>query len=125
MLEEILDSPATPVVTFLIGLVVGHWLAVHRDKRKEYNELVAPIRQKIAAETRYTVPHRAVISRDEADAVWARMNLVSRFHFLKACERYWQAQEEQYQDELGQPLYVNPDAVRDAAQYLRKKIPIR
>lgn len=125
MLDDFLRSPALPVMTFLFGLVAGHWLTIHRDRRKEYNELVTPLRQKIGPETRGLVPGRPFISRHDADAIGARMNAFSRHKFIKACERYWQAEKQQYQDELGQPLYRNQDAVRQAVQQLIDKIPLR
>lgn len=35
---------ALNIVSFLIGLLVGHRLALFRDKRKEFNDLTAPVR---------------------------------------------------------------------------------
>lgn len=125
MFEEYLRSPATPVLTFLIGLAVGHWLAIHRDKRKEYNELVTPLRKEILAETERPSPARVAISRHDADAIAARMNRFRHFQFMKACERYWEAKKDQYQDDLGQPLHPNEQAIRQAAKKLIEQIPIR
>ena len=33
------------VVTFLFGLIAGHWLALGRDRRKEFNDSAQPVRQ--------------------------------------------------------------------------------
>ena len=32
-----MDNPLVSALTFLLGLALGHWLAVGRDKRKEFN----------------------------------------------------------------------------------------
>ena len=125
MLNELLNSPAVPVFTFLLGLVVGHWLTIDRDKRKEYNELVTPLRKKITAEASDPLPSVFAIDRHDADAICARRNIVSNIYFMKACKRYWQAKECCQQDDLGQPFHPNKDAIRKAANNLLDKIPIR
>jgi len=38
---------AVPFLTLFIGMFIGNRLAIGRDKRKEYNEVVLPIKQKI------------------------------------------------------------------------------
>ena len=125
MLNELLSSPATPVFTFLVGLLVGHWFAIHRDKRKEYNELVTPLRKKVSAEARGPCASIVAIGRDDADAISARLNIVRNFKFMKACERYWKAKEGKQHDELGQPFHTDESAVRDAAKNLLKQIKFR
>lgn len=35
--SKLLDSSVTSFLTFLLGLALGHWLAIGRDKRKEFN----------------------------------------------------------------------------------------
>lgn len=125
MLNELLQSPATPVLTFLLGLVVGHWFAIHRDQRKEYNELVTPLRKKVASEATNPTPTVIAISRHDADAIGSRLNWLCNFYFMKACKRYWKAKEGQKQDDLGQPFHPDENAVRDAAKKLLQKIPIR
>jgi hypothetical protein len=40
----ILTSPAFPIFTGLIGFLLGHYLAIGRDRRKELNELIKPVR---------------------------------------------------------------------------------
>ena len=125
MLADIFGSPAFSFVTFLLGLLLGHRFALFRDIRKELNELITPVRAELAAEANNPSPFRRGISRHDADTIAARLHWPARHRFLQACEQYWKAKEDQHQDELGQPLYVNPDAVRDTAQHLRQKIPIR
>ena len=125
MLNELLSSPATPVFTFLVGLLVGHWFAIHRDKRKEYNALVTPHRKEVASEADSPSPFRNAIARHDADAIGARINIVSNFYFMKACKRYWKAKEGEQQDDLGQPFHPDEDAVRNAAKKLLEQIKFR
>lgn len=125
MLDELLQSPALPLLTFLLGLVIGHWLAINRDQRKEYNELVTPLRKKVSAEAKSPSPMIVAISRDDAYAIRARFNVVRRVNFMKACDRYWKAKEDTKQDEFGQSFHPNQDAIREAAKQLLKNIPIR
>jgi hypothetical protein len=35
------------ILTFLLGLILGHWLALGRDKRKEFNEASSRIYEKV------------------------------------------------------------------------------
>ena len=36
---------AWSVLSFFLGLILGHWLNLGRDKRKEFNESAAPLRE--------------------------------------------------------------------------------
>lgn len=125
MIEEILDSPVTPVLTFLIGMIVGHWLTIIRDKRKEYNELVAPLRKEISAEASRPSIHRMAIGRDDMDALCARINCFMKLKLIEACERYWNSKERQDYDEIGQPFHPDEEAIRQAANKLLDTIPYR
>jgi hypothetical protein len=41
--EQINDNaPIFSILTFLIGLLVGNWLSIGRDKRKEFNDIAVP-----------------------------------------------------------------------------------
>lgn len=46
------------VLVFLSGLLLGNWLAIGRDKRREFNDVVAPIRVWLLAEIAAPSPHR-------------------------------------------------------------------
>lgn len=35
------------IVSCLIGGIIGHWLSLGRDRRKEHNEVVLPIKKKV------------------------------------------------------------------------------
>jgi hypothetical protein len=38
-----------PFLTLLLGGLIGNWLALGRDKRKEHNAVVLPLKQKVLA----------------------------------------------------------------------------
>jgi|SRR5690348_4907731 len=40
----VMNTGLVGFVTFLLGLLLGNWLAIGRDRRKEFNEAVTPIR---------------------------------------------------------------------------------
>jgi hypothetical protein len=118
MLSDLLASPYIPFLTFLLGLLLGHRFALFRDKRKELNELVGPVRRELSAEAERPSPMRAGIRGDDVDAIAARLHWINRRRFLKACESYWQAKQQTEKDALGQPFHDDPESIRQAVQVL-------
>jgi len=48
MFKFITDNPGFySILTFFLGLILGHWLALGRDKRKEFNEAASDIYGKV------------------------------------------------------------------------------
>jgi len=45
-----MSAIAWSALSFFLGLLIGHWLALGRDKRKELNELGAPLRSWVIAQ---------------------------------------------------------------------------
>jgi len=39
-----MEAALVSLLTFFLGLILGHWLAIVRDKRKEFNKAVTPVR---------------------------------------------------------------------------------
>ena len=54
----ILTHPAFGVVTFLIGMLAGNYLAIGRDRRKEFNQAAATFKSKVLSELEglYPIP---------------------------------------------------------------------
>ncbi len=42
-MDELSQKAFIAVISLVVGYLLGHWLAVKRDRRKEFNELVDPI----------------------------------------------------------------------------------
>ncbi|EGR1133841.1 hypothetical protein EFU40_18840, partial [Vibrio cholerae] len=45
--EAKLETLLVGIACGLIGCFVGHWLAIGRDRRKEHNDVIYPLKQKI------------------------------------------------------------------------------
>lgn len=117
VIEELLKHPGVPVLTFLLGLIVGHWLALGRDRRKERNEASAPVREWFLREVEEPDPYSKRPSLAQRDAFVQCLSAREQRAFgdafialdhAHACERQ--------QDNVGQVSYRDGDRVRRAAK---------
>jgi hypothetical protein len=53
MFIEIITNPAFPIVTLLIGILIGHRLTLGRDKRQEFNKVATSFREAFLPELTY------------------------------------------------------------------------
>jgi hypothetical protein len=117
-----MPSELLSLLTFLLGLVLGNWLAIGRDKRQEFNEAVSPIRRWLIEE----------MKRPTSYGPWPSDHEVDRFaHCLSAWHQArFKAlhQSKQIQDGRGEPADVRDRfkvvAVSvDSAQAYRLSVP--
>lgn len=93
----------TSAFTFLLGLVLGHRLAISRDKRKEFNDAAAPIRGWFLGAKDSPNPYTRWPSEQELDRFlhylwpWQRTTFQKRLASYKALH-----QARQVQDAAGQ-----------------------
>jgi len=93
-------------LTFLLGLLLGNWLAIGRDKRKEFNDAVAPVRSWLLSERDELSPYNKSPSRNEMDLFVHYLRPWQRSRFRRSLERYRAAcQAAMYQDGVGQAFY--------------------
>jgi hypothetical protein len=118
MLGSLIDAATLSLLTFFLGLFIGHRLTLARDRRREFNQIVEPLRPGILDEAEAPNPMRLVINRHQADAIACRLCWGRAERFLKACHEYWDAHDKHDKDDLGQPLYRNPEPVRQAVKKL-------
>ena len=62
------DNPVSyGAVSFLTGTLFGHWLAIGRDKRKEFNDVAIPIRHAILKQIKLLESGRfdSLVSNDD------------------------------------------------------------
>ncbi|MEN5039258.1 hypothetical protein ABE424_03625 [Stenotrophomonas sp. TWI1149] len=102
------------VLSFFLGLLLGHWLAIGRDRRKEFNESAGPVREWILLQLDHpewglSEPPTLV----ERDAFVQRLGVIRRASF----NRLWAEMIEEYarnvrQDpETGFPIYTRSEAL--------------
>jgi hypothetical protein len=111
------NSGLTGMLGFLIGTLVGHHIALARDKRSEFNAAVTPIRTQLIKDIEDTRWFVKVPDAVQMDAIEHLMWPWRRKALRTAVERYaaeHQAQERA--DEIGGRFYDDTNAVRQAAK---------
>lgn len=100
------------LLTFLMGLLLGNWLAVTRDRRKEFIEVAQRVRQNLLAERSKKSPYSSRMTEVDVDLLdrmfyWR----LTRHRFRKAIARYQAAHQDTEQDASGQVHYRNPNMI--------------
>lgn len=108
-------------LTFLLGLLLGNWLAIGRDKRKEFNEAVTPIRGWLLRARDKPSPYDRWPSEQEVDRFIHYLLPWQRSGFKKRLRRYQQLHSTlQIQDSVGQVFYSENLAIREELNGLFK-----
>ena len=105
---DLLASPWIPFLTFLGGLLVGHRLALGRDRRNDYNAALDSVREGLLGERRsmgYRAGPRA--TDNDVDRLRALMGWRQRRQWDTAWQRLEQERNRPpAQDSAGQPIYA-------------------
>jgi hypothetical protein len=83
-----------PAFTAAIGFLAGHFLAIGRDRRKEFNEAAKVINEKLFKERRNPTPLASVPSDTERDVFAQHLFFVKRRNFYYAVEKYNKIKED-------------------------------
>ena len=102
-----MELATVATLTFFLGLILGHWLTLGRDKRKEFNEISSPIRAWILSEIKNPSPNGGYPSAISMDNFESYLNPIARKRFRAACKVMLAARERQsIQDQsTGEMLY--------------------
>ena len=76
------------MLTFFVGTGFGHWLTLSRDKRKEFNDAVLPMRTWLLNEIQKPSPYENPPTKIEMDIFLSKLGVLKRFLF----KRYYQKQ---------------------------------
>ena len=121
-----MDPIIVGLFTFAAGLLLGHRLSLGREKRKEFNEAVQPIRKYILAEIDSPSAYRKPPSKAELDVVIHCMWWHQRYRFQKALNAFYEKKKEaEVRNELGEVLYGDATAIRLAAGKVLKHAKFR
>ena len=114
-MTELLQHPFLSLLTFLLGLLVGHRTALWRDMRKEFNDAAEPVRAWLLRE------HASPSWRSKAPDVAAIDLLVQCMHFWrrKGFMTAWQRQQQARAQALqrghaGGAFYADTAAIKAA-----------
>jgi hypothetical protein len=100
------------LLTFFLGTVFGHWLAVFRDKRKEFNDAAPPVRTWLLNDIQKPSPDRNPPTKIELDTFVSNLGIVDRIKFLKAYEKQNLDRENtKFRDGFGQVLYKDSSKI--------------
>jgi hypothetical protein len=98
------------LLTFFLGLLVGHRLSLGRDRRKEFNDVAKRLR--IAWSETYTNDADDLVVFENTMGYWQRR------HFRKAWATY-QAERKRFKvDKFARLTHDNPEALERARQDL-------
>jgi hypothetical protein len=113
------ESVAFGLLTFLLGLIVGHRMTLWRERRKEFNEVAARVRVALKSRSQNLRPYFGTAGKIAATDMELFEHLLGRWHrpgFRRAWANYEAACKETVQDTLGRSSYPNPEAISAALE---------
>lgn len=107
LLGDPLSSALFSAASFLTGLLLGNWIAIGRDKRKEFNETARLIRAGFLRRRDKPTPYDPTPSLVELDLFMQQLPRMRRQGFRMALDRYDRAKKAAYsqEKEYGQVFY--------------------
>lgn len=112
---ELLQNPLLSLLTFLIGLLVGHRTALWRDRRKEFNDAADPVRAWLLREVDEPSAYRQGPGIVQIDLLVQCIHFWRRKGFVAAWQRQQQARKGALaSNALGEAYYADTTAIKAA-----------
>jgi len=112
------STAVVSIVTFFLGLLLGHWLALGRDKRKEFNEAAQPVRDWLLRQEDRPSVYAHGPSALEMDTFTSCLKPRTRKRFDAAMATYRTESERSGSNAFGEWLHEDPEAFRQAVRRL-------
>ena len=91
------------LLTFGLGLIIGHRLTLRRDRRKEFNDAARPIRDWLLEAAKHPSPYLSSPSVSQLDAFTSRLSRRKQTRFNSGVQAYRDAiRTTSRQDSAGQ-----------------------
>jgi hypothetical protein len=111
-------TAAVSIVTFVVGLLLGHWLAPGRDNRREFNEAAQPVRDwLLQKEARPSVYGRGP-SAIELDTFASCLRTGARKRYDAALHAFRVEQRKAGTNGIGELILEDPEAFSEAVRRL-------
>jgi hypothetical protein len=111
---------------FFLGLYIGHRLALGRDRRNEYNEIIEPLRERLVKQRDEPgVMSGGTLSSVELDRLDPYLWRWNRRRVREANDRCKKAREYLRSDRTGQPFLMDPNGASKASADLLALLPKR
>lgn len=110
-----MEQSIVPIFTFIAGGLLGHWLAIHRDRRKEFNAVADPLA--LVLDDQESMPSTDV----EIDFREVRRHFTgwSLWFFDRAVSEYYRSLSFENLERNGEYDYIEDnERVREAARRL-------
>jgi hypothetical protein len=124
MIDNVFITIGVGLVTGLIGLLIGNRMAIGRDRRKEFNSLIEPIRILLLRERERPTPYSTIPDKIDFAVLRDRLTLRKRRAFDRALENYQKSksEENQVRDQLGSVFYKDETLIIHSIEELLKII---
>lgn len=129
LLQEILgyvQQGGLPVASFLLGFLIGHRLELLRHRRKEYNDAVSPIRERLITTLHLPSVHDRLPTASELDVIEHYLGPFARRRLRAAMARHGRhRQEQRHYNGRGEVLYRDRKPLDQALQSVLAALPRR
>jgi hypothetical protein len=116
-----MDVIITAVVSFAVGVAVGwsgHWLALRRDKRKEFNDAALPVRQWLLGHAKCPDVYADRPSAIQLDRFESYLSRGKRTRFEAELRNLEAMLQDFHSDKYGQPILNDPASLQESAEKL-------
>ena len=118
-----------PFITLFIGGLIGNWLALSRDKRKEFNEAASLLFETLEIQKSVALSGSFPATANETDKttfiqIKRKITFCKRKGFEKAIDKYVQAKNEcGHRNNHGEYIFDKPEILLAAIEDIQKYLP--